>query len=84
MSESGECSEAVKIYDNILQIEAQRAFHSQSLLRKGACLVTLNKFDDAKASFEKARTEFPDSFSGEMAQGYERLIEVKKGSANAQ
>lgn len=81
LSDAGECGDAVKVFDDILQVEAQKPFHSQSLLRKGACLVSMNQLDEAKAAFQQARTEYPDTFTGEMAQGYERLIQMKKGAA---
>jgi predicted negative regulator of RcsB-dependent stress response len=83
LSDSGKCEDAVKVFTGLLEAKAQEPFHSQSLLRQGACLVTLNKFDEAKAAFEKARTEYPNSYTGEMAQGYERLVELRKSTTPA-
>lgn len=80
LSDAGQCEQAVKVYDKLLSAKAQEAFHSQSLLRQGACYLALNRLDEAKAAFEKVKTEHPNTYTGEMAQSYERLIDLRRNT----
>ena len=79
-SNSGKCKDAVEIYNQILAADAQKHIHSQALLRKGACLITLNEMDQAQAAFRQAKTDFPDSISAKTAENLERLVLIKKGA----
>ncbi len=82
LSEAGDCKEAVRVYDSVLASKDHPFLRSQNLLRKGACLMSLNEFDQARETFDQAKTEFPDTYSGEMAQSYKRLLALKKGQTN--
>lgn len=81
LSNSNNCQDAVGVYDRILKHKEHKHIHAQAMLRKGVCLMTLNKNDEAKNVFQEARTEFPDSVSGRSAESFERYIALKKGQA---
>lgn len=81
LSNSNNCQEAVDVYDNILKSKDQKHIHAQAMLRKGVCLMTLQKYDQAKDVFQEARTEYPDSMSGRSAESFERYLALKKGQA---
>lgn len=81
LSNSNNCQDAVGVYDRILKHKEHKHIHAQAMLRKGVCLMTLNKNDEAKNVFQEARTEFPDSVSGRSAESFERYLALKKGQA---
>ncbi len=81
LSNSNNCQEAVDVYDRILKNNEHRHIHAQAMLRKGVCLMTLNKMDQARDVFQEAHTEFPDSVSGRSAESFERYLALKKGQA---
>lgn len=81
LSNSNNCQEAVGVYDRILKHKDHKHIHAQAMLRKGVCLMTLNKNDQARDVFQEARTEFPDSVSGRSAESFERYLSLRKGQA---
>lgn len=78
-SNAGACDKAIEVYDQLLDVSAQKHLFGQTLVRKGACLIELQKYDEAAGVLRTARTEYPESSAAQTAESFERLIKIKKG-----
>lgn len=79
-SAAASCDKAAVNWDKVAQIEAYKEFHAVALLRKGVCLETLQKPEEAKQAYRQVSEKFPQSARARTAQKYLLLLESQKGS----
>lgn len=72
--------EAINHFDKVLANKKNSSLHADVYLKKALCLEKSGKIEEAKAAYEKIKTDFAESAEAKSATTYLRLLEVKGNS----
>mgnify|MGYP001046721616 CR=1 FL=1 len=81
LADKGECSEAIKVWGEVLNNSAMTSLHADAALRTGLCYETLNQPDKAKEFYQKVMSISEDSSAASTAKGLLRALEIKSPAA---
>ena len=75
--ENNKAEEAIRVYDEVINSAALKAFQPEALLKKGVALELKGAKDQARSVYEKLSREFPNTEASTTASQYLRYLELK-------
>ena len=72
------CDKALELLDTLLLQDSAKAFHAEARMQKALCLQKNNRYDEALLEYQRVLAENPDTYVGNQAQGFEKILTLEK------
>ena len=79
-----ECEKALALLEALRQNKKAIAFHQESALKEGLCFELTGQKDKALARYEEILQKDPDSWTGQQAQDYRRILILSRNIQKSQ